>query len=134
MRFLKHTFTYDLYIRNQEVFHKWLKKAKKAILGSGFFWLLATIILIFSCVAVVVTINNQSEITTYEYTKITEYAETYGEEIPEYRILLKKVMEDNFVTEGEYKDLTHLLREYWAERDRLRKLEAKADLVKSISD
>lgn len=130
---LKHTFTFDLYIRNKERFHKWLKKTSDELIGNPLFW----IAMIFAACILLITaftmIDNRSELSTYDYDEITDDLERYDEDIPEYRVMLKKAMKNGEVNEMEFDELNQLIYDYTAEQRRLKHIKMKAkvtDLIK----
>lgn len=130
---LKHTFTFDLYIRNKEKFHQWVKDTADTLIGNPLFW----IAMIFAACILLITaftmIDNRSELSTYDYDEITDDLERYDEDIPEYRVMLKKAMKNGEVNEMEFDELNQLIYDYTAEQRRLKHIKMKAkvtDLIK----
>jgi len=130
---LKHTFTFDLYIRNKEKFHRWVKETKDELFGNFLFWLGCMITAFVLLITAFNVIDNRKEISTYDYDEITDDLERYDEDIPEYRVMLKKAMKNDEVNEMEYDELNQLIYDYTAEQRRLQKIKMKSkvtDLIK----
>jgi hypothetical protein len=124
MKILQETFTYDLYMRNQGRFHLWAK----SMVTHAYTMAVALVIVVVVAITGINMLDNRSEISEYDYDKITDNIEYY-EEVPEYRRLAKKAMADGVVIEMEFDELQDLLNVHWKERERLSLIKSKAELT-----
>ena len=95
-------------------------------------WAIAFIGGILLSVYLMVAINGMTEIDTREYERLVSDHKFYSNRIPELAPMLAKAYEDGKVTENEYDDLQELKHDYWAEEERLERVEVKQALEKIV--
>lgn len=129
---LKGTYIFNLYMNNQERFHDWLRCKKSDILSSGWTPFLFTLLCILFAVFIFVSIHNLQEISETEYGWIITREGTYGDEMPGLTILIKKSMDDNVITNGEFNELNKLMVYYFKEKTIIRNNALKKKLLNQI--
>ena len=134
MKAPNYNFTYDLYIRNQEVFHAWLKKRYKVIIGHPGTWCCVVVAILIAAIFTISSIKANAEISTYDYGSLQDDLEHYGKDIPEYEPRLIKAMGDGMIVEWEQDELDDLRRAHWRAEEQIKLLKAKKSLSKQIDD
>lgn len=132
MKNLKQIYIYDLYIRNQELFHRWLFVKKTKILSSGWTWLVGGITAVVLAMSVMITFLDSREVSTYRYESIESDIKIYKETVPEYGPRVKEYMADGKIVDWEDTKLRKLIIAYYTEKERLELIEAKRKLTEKI--